>query len=144
MKKLLLTFILMSICASAKADTITDRMIASLEKQGFTVITVSRTWLGRMWLLAKNADSRREVVFDPQTGEILRDYSTGLATVSAETDHSSSDDLPSVTSITVGDWGDIFNFGPAETVTNTTDPFLAPANQPDLLPLIGDSVGAED
>lgn len=56
------------------ADAISDRVIALLRAQGFEVIQMDRTWLGRIWILAESKDVRREIVFNPATGEILRDY----------------------------------------------------------------------
>ena len=61
------------------ADAITDRVIANLNAQGFEVVRITRTWLGRMWILAESKDVRREIVFNPATGEILRDYAVLLA-----------------------------------------------------------------
>lgn len=61
------------------ADAITDRIVANLESQGFVVVQINRTWLGRMWILAESQDVRREVVFNPVTGEILRDYAVSIA-----------------------------------------------------------------
>ena len=56
------------------ADVISDRVVANLKAQGFVVIQMDRTWLGRIWILAESKDVRREIVINPVTGEILRDY----------------------------------------------------------------------
>lgn len=56
------------------ADVISDRVVANLKAQGFVVIQMDRTWLGRIWILAESKDVRREIVINPATGEILRDY----------------------------------------------------------------------
>lgn len=62
----------------AFADVISDRVIANLKAQGFSVVRMNRTWLGRIWVLAESQDVRREIVFNPTTGEILRDYAVLL------------------------------------------------------------------
>ena len=49
-------------------------MVTQLRDQGFRDIRISRTLLGRVRIVATNAEMRREVVIDPATGLILRDY----------------------------------------------------------------------
>ena len=49
-------------------------MIQSLQSQGFSGIEVSRTWLGRTRIVATGSAGRREIVLNPNTGEVLRDY----------------------------------------------------------------------
>jgi len=51
-----------------------DFLIASLENQGYEINEVSRTWMGRVIVEAKSATHNREIVLDPYSGEILRDY----------------------------------------------------------------------
>tara|TARA_Y100000815_G_scaffold122885_1_gene110966 strand:- start:30 stop:641 length:612 start_codon:yes stop_codon:yes gene_type:complete len=63
---------------AAQADT-RDQIIAEMKAQGFTRITVQGTLLGRTRILAERPGGRREVVINPRTGVILRDYSTGAA-----------------------------------------------------------------
>lgn len=58
----------------AAAQSVQDQIVSQLRAQGFSEITLQRTWLGRVRVIAKRDDLRRELVFDPQTGEILRDY----------------------------------------------------------------------
>ena len=80
MQKLLLAIaLILGSALPGLADAITDRVVANLEKQGFTVVRIDRTWLGRMWILAERRDVRREIVFNPVTGEILRDYAVKIA-----------------------------------------------------------------
>ena len=80
MQKLLLAIaLILGSALPGLADAITDRVVANLEKQGFTVVRIDRTWLGRMWILAERRDVRREIVFNPVTGEILRDYAVNIA-----------------------------------------------------------------
>ncbi len=58
----------------AAAQSVQDQIVAQLRNQGFTEMTLNRTWLGRIRVIAYRDDLRRELVFNPQTGEILRDY----------------------------------------------------------------------
>ncbi len=57
---------------TARADPV-DEIVAEIREQGFTISRVQRTWLGRVRIVAQNAEYRREVVIDPTTGEIRRD-----------------------------------------------------------------------
>lgn len=56
------------------AQSVQDQIIAQLRDQGFTEMTVNRTFLGRVRVVAIRDGVTRELVFHPQTGAILRDY----------------------------------------------------------------------
>lgn len=58
----------------ALADGVEDSVVADLRQQGYTGITTSHTWLGRLRVVAMQDGARREIVINPYTGEILRDY----------------------------------------------------------------------
>lgn len=75
MKSFLLTFSLGCFLAmpAAAAPTI-EEIIAQLEAQGYTDVSVSRTWLGRIRIEAESGTHEREIVFNQRTGEILRDF----------------------------------------------------------------------
>jgi len=60
-------------------QTVEEQIVAALELQGYVIISMERTWLGRLRVLAEDDRVRRELVFNPGTGEILRDFSIGLA-----------------------------------------------------------------
>ncbi len=60
--------------APAAADGIQDAIVAQLADQGFTHVRVSKTFLGRVRLYATSPDYTREIILNPRTGEILRDY----------------------------------------------------------------------
>ncbi len=49
---------------------------ALLRSQGYAQIVVRRSLLGRIWIIATGPDGSREVVIDPLTGEVLRDFAT--------------------------------------------------------------------
>ena len=59
----------------AMAGSLPDEIVRQLRNQGFRNIRVSRTWLGRTRILAFRGEIRREIVVNPRTGEILRDFS---------------------------------------------------------------------
>lgn len=59
----------------AHAEDYAGQITAQLRAQGYTDISVRRTLLGRMQILAQSAHQRREIIIDPRTGEILRDLS---------------------------------------------------------------------
>jgi hypothetical protein len=58
--------------SAAVADPVDD-ILEEIRSQGFRIVRVQRTWLGRVQIVGQNASFRREVVIDPTTGEIRRD-----------------------------------------------------------------------
>lgn len=58
----------------AFAQTAQDAIVAQLKAQGFTKFEFERTWLGRVRIEAYSDTMERELVFNPNTGEVLRDY----------------------------------------------------------------------
>ena len=56
------------------AQSIQDSIVMQLQEQGYTDIIVNRTLLGRVRVVARNQTYERELVFNPTTGELLRDY----------------------------------------------------------------------
>lgn len=87
---------LAAICAAglpavAMADTasqVQDAIVNQLKAQGFTNIHIGRTLLGRVRIDATSDKQSREIVFNPRTGEILRDYWSDI--VASETSTASS------------------------------------------------------
>ena len=59
---------------AVRADQVTDTIIRQLRQQGYTEVTVTRTFLGRERIVATSPRSEREIIVNPRTGEILRDY----------------------------------------------------------------------
>lgn len=55
-----------------------DDVVAQLMAQGYRNISQSRTWLGRVRILAYRDGGVREIVMNPRTGEILRDLWTAV------------------------------------------------------------------
>ena len=60
--------------ASAQDGTVRDRMIEVLREDGYREIRISSTLLGRLRFVATKPEMRREIVVNPNTGVILRDY----------------------------------------------------------------------
>ena len=60
----------------AKAQSPADAVVQQLREQGYVEFAVTRTLLGRVRVVAlAPGGEQREIVFNPATGEILRDYS---------------------------------------------------------------------
>lgn len=57
----------------ALADSVSDNIVAQLETQGFRNVSTERTWLGRTRIIAEGEAGQREIVVNPNNGEILRD-----------------------------------------------------------------------
>lgn len=75
MRKLVPVLIAAAVAAGPSAAAPTqERIIRELEAQGFTRIQIHQTWLGRTRILATSQDARREIVLNPSSGVILRDY----------------------------------------------------------------------
>ncbi|PWK58308.1 hypothetical protein [Silicimonas algicola] len=60
--------------AAASPDEVRARIVAELREEGYAEIRISRTLLGRMRFVAVTGDRQREIVVNPATGLILRDY----------------------------------------------------------------------
>jgi hypothetical protein len=58
----------------AYAQSFTDSVVDQLRRQGFSSISVGRTLLGRTRIVAEGNGGRREIILNPRTGEILRDF----------------------------------------------------------------------
>ncbi|MCC0065111.1 MAG: hypothetical protein H6895_13670 [Defluviimonas sp.] len=59
----------------ALAGSAPDVVISDLQRLGYNVTKVEKTWLGRVRIEARRGRTRREVVVNPSSGEIMRDYS---------------------------------------------------------------------
>ncbi|WP_137702899.1 hypothetical protein [Marimonas lutisalis] len=66
--------LILALAQPALAGSLTDAVAAQLRAQGFASITISQTWLGRTRIVALAGSVRREIILNPRTGEILRDY----------------------------------------------------------------------
>lgn len=88
LKRLLFILLLALAPAPALADaaSVRDRIVTLLREDGYSEIRVSRTLLGRMRFVATRRDAEREIVVNPNTGVILRDYIRFLSTSSRSDD----------------------------------------------------------
>lgn len=57
----------------ALAEGYEATVLQKLERQGFRDISTERTWLGRTRIVAENSEGQREIIMNPNNGEILRD-----------------------------------------------------------------------
>lgn len=86
MRKLVAAAGLMLMSAShAGAEDLADSIVSQLHSQGFSSVDVSTTFLGRVRIEASNTAYHREIVLNPRTGEILRDYQETLRDESSQT-----------------------------------------------------------
>jgi len=76
--------LLLTLPAAGWALSVQEQIVEQLTEQGFYQIEVSRTLLGRVRIVAVSLEYRREIVFNPTTGEILRDYVAALDGAVAE------------------------------------------------------------
>ena len=63
----------------ALSQTFVEQVVTQLRAQGFQSIEVERTLLGRTRIAALRTDGSREIVLNPNTGEILRDLWTSTS-----------------------------------------------------------------
>lgn len=85
MKKLLLGAMLWAgLSGAVWAKSVEEMLLASLEAQGYVIIEQGYTFLGRLRIVAVNGEIRREIVIQPGTGEILRDYAVMLPQVAED------------------------------------------------------------
>lgn len=96
MKRLIWAVVMwVGMSAAALALTIEERLVAGLQGQGYVILEQGYTFLGRLRIVAQNDQIRREMVVNPGTGEVLRDYAILLSDLLpkvpvAEAQHSGS------------------------------------------------------
>ena len=67
-----------SLAVSVSATEFRDAMLDKLTSEGFIIKTVHNTFLGRLKIYAIREDIGRELVINPYTGEIFRDFSKSI------------------------------------------------------------------
>lgn len=60
--------------AEAQTSGAETQIVRELTEEGYWEIRITRTWLGRLRILAVGEQGVREIVIHPSTGVILRDY----------------------------------------------------------------------
>jgi hypothetical protein len=93
------------LAAPAFASDLVDTVLADLKAQGYANFQINKTWLGRTQIRATSPKMRREIVINPGTGEILRDYWETLDTGKSGNPSGNvlDDNKPSTTSSKPGD-----------------------------------------
>ena len=71
---ILFFFALWAVPAAADETSVRETIVSELQSEGYEEIRISRTWLGRTRFVAQNGRRYREIVVNPTTGVILRDY----------------------------------------------------------------------
>ena len=82
-RPLMIACLLCALAAPLGAETVADTVTRQLQAQGYTRVDSAYTWLGRLRILARQGDLRREIVINPNTGEILRDYESRITNYAA-------------------------------------------------------------
>lgn len=78
LKRSLLSLCLICTPMFAMGQGVQDRILANLQAEGYHRVQISRTFLGRVRVVAQGGDYRREIVYNPTTGEILRDFTVNI------------------------------------------------------------------
>ena len=60
--------------SAQSADQQIQQVTGQLEAQGYSVRTIGRTWLGRVRVISVRGNREREIVYNPSTGAVLRDF----------------------------------------------------------------------
>jgi hypothetical protein len=66
--------LVVALAGSLSAGPLENSVADQLRQQGYEQITVSRTLLGRARVVGQSKNEIREIVINPRTGEILRDF----------------------------------------------------------------------
>lgn len=56
------------------AQSLENQLLSQLQAEGYSEIDMRRTLLGRLRITALTETHEREIVINPRTGEVLRDY----------------------------------------------------------------------
>lgn len=85
MKKLLIAAMFWAGLAQAGwTQTVEERLLSDLQSQGYAILEKGYTFLGRLRIVAENGEIHREIVVNPGTGEILRDYAVYISDLPLE------------------------------------------------------------
>jgi len=76
MKRLLIPLVIVAglLGPPVHASTTEASIVAELREQGFSQVEIRRTLLGRTRIIAKSATYEREIILNPASGVILRDF----------------------------------------------------------------------
>lgn len=74
MQRLALVLSIALLATPLAAQDVRSQIAQQLRAQGYASVDVSKTWLGRLRFQASNGTQSREIIVNPRTGEILRDF----------------------------------------------------------------------
>ena len=75
MKQRFVLILTMAILATPlAAQDVGSQISEQLRAQGYDAVVVTKTWLGRLRIEARSDGQTREIIVNPRTGEILRDF----------------------------------------------------------------------
>lgn len=94
-----------ALAQQGQPDDIGSLLVRQLKDQGYSGIQVGHTLLGRLRIVAQLDGMQREIVINPYTGEILRDYLTPRVEM-AQKDKRSGATGTDNTAISAGDAAD--------------------------------------
>ena len=82
----------------ALCESLEEKVVKALRRQGYSDINTNRTLLGRLRVTAEKGEKHREVILNRQTGEVLRDVIIGRGGAASVFGGDDSDDRSSDTS----------------------------------------------
>ena len=124
---IVLTFLALAPLTAVRAETVAETVTRQLQAQGYTSVDSSYTWLGRLRIFARQGDLRREIVINPNTGEILRDLEQVVPRYASDQPRERSDTAGQTTLGVTADGRDI---GGAVSVPEIMDPGTTVADGP--------------
>ena len=68
----------------AQAEEPVERILSELHRMGYQTVSVESTLLRRTRIVAQNDEAQREIIVNPNTGEILRDLWIPITKTSAK------------------------------------------------------------
>ncbi len=68
-----------------------DSITSEMQRGGFNRVQVRRTLLGRIRIVGESRDTKREIVLNPNTGLILRDFTTAKPVSDTSRDEENED-----------------------------------------------------
>lgn len=126
-KLLMAAFLWVGLAQAGWALTVEERLLAGLQDQGYTIIEKGYTFLGRLRIVAESDVVHREIVVNPGTGEILRDYAIYISDMplnrpSLTENADNSDRSTGTASRSTGKKGRVASVGTAGVAVSTLTP----------------------
>lgn len=126
----------------ASAQTYAETLVELLKQDGYTRVATSRTMLGRTRVVAYGDTFIREIILDPNTGEILRDLSRPSVVVvdnGSDSDSGSASAGPSgVVASATATMVETMTDSGADALSVTAPDSTRAVEEPSLLPSLSD------